>query len=130
MRPLLVAGSDKELRDAPLVEIGSRRQIARRAERSEHQVHALLLDQFTGVFDRRSRIRAVVARDEPDLAAVDPAAFIDHVEIGGLGPSDRSERRQRSGVRHDVADADFGIGHAGSPGRLQGGQQQCGEEGW
>ena len=56
MRPLLVAGSDKELGDTPLVEIGPRRQIARRAERSKHQVHALLLDQLTCVLDRRSRI--------------------------------------------------------------------------
>ena len=54
MRPLLVAGRDKELRDLLLVEISPRRQIARRAERAEHQEHVLLLDQITRLLDRRS----------------------------------------------------------------------------
>ena len=119
MRPLLVAGRDKELRHFLLVEIGPRRQIARRAERAEHQQHVLLLDQLTCVLGCHPRIGAVVTGDEFDLATVDAAAIIDHVEIGGFGPADRRERSQRPGIGHDVADADFGIGDAAAMGLLR-----------
>ena len=41
-------------------------------------------------------ICAVVARDEPDLAPVDAATLVDHVEISGLFSAYRCERSQRA----------------------------------
>src|SRR5690606_7292335 len=52
---------------------------------------------------------AVVVRDVVDLAAVDPALVVDHVEIGAGGLADRAVGRRRAGVRHDVADLDLRV---------------------
>ena len=52
---------------------------------------------------------------------IDAAALIDHVEIGGLRPSDRRERGQRAGIGHNVADADFNVRRAAGQGLLRDG---------
>jgi hypothetical protein len=88
-------------------------------------MHALLLDELPGMFGCRARIGTVVAGDEFDLAPVDAAALVDHVEISGFRPADRSEGGQRAGVGHDVADADFGVGHAGGRSLHGCGGQHC-----
>ena len=72
-----------------------RGEIAGRAERAEHQQHVVLLDKIARQLQRGPRIGIVVVRNEADLAAVDAAALVDHVEIGGLGLADRAERRER-----------------------------------
>src|SRR5258708_1251139 len=61
---------------------------------------------------RRRRVGTVVVRNELDLAAVDSAIIVDHIEISRFGFSSRPERGQRAGVRHDVSDTDLGIAHA------------------
>ena len=68
-----------------LIEIGSRRQISRRAERSEHQ-------QARFSFSTKSRVCSAAVfgfelssrGNELYLSSVDAAAFVDHVEIGGF----------------------------------------------
>ncbi|MGY4426678.1 hypothetical protein ACVWY2_009127 [Bradyrhizobium sp. JR6.1] len=107
MRPLLVAGGDEQLRDILLVEVFSHGEVARRAERAEHQQHVLTLDEIAGLLDRGLRIGAVIDRDELDLAAIDAAMLVDHVEIGRFRPPDGRERGERSGVGHDIADTDL-----------------------
>ena len=110
---LLVAGGDEQLRDFLLVQVPARGNIAGRAERPEHQMHVVLLDEVAGQLQRGRGIGIVVAGDEADLAAVDAAAIVDHVEIGGLRLADRAEFRERPRIGHDVADADFLVGRIG-----------------
>src|SRR5208282_910715 len=56
----------------------------------------------------------VVASDEVDLAAVDAALFVDHVEVGGLRLADRAVGRGWAAVGHGVADLDLGVADAGA----------------
>ena len=91
--PFLVAGSDEQLRNFLFVQIGPQRQIAGRAERAEHQQHVVIVDQFAGLRIGQLGIGVVVVGDEPDLAAIDAAALVEHVEIGGFGCG-RSWRRR------------------------------------
>jgi hypothetical protein len=104
---LLVARGEEKLRDLLLVQIPARGEIPGRAERAEHEMDVVLLHQIAGQLQCGRRIGIVVAGDEADLASVDAAARIDHVEIGGLRRPDRAEFRERPRIRHDIADADF-----------------------
>ena len=110
---MIVGGGDKELRNLPVIQVGANGEISRRSERAEHQQHVVLLDEATRPFQRGRRIGFVVIGDEADLAAVDPAALVDHLEIRRFGFSNRAEGLQTAAIGHDVADADFGIAHAG-----------------
>ena len=51
----------------------------------DEEQHLFLLDQLAHLLDRAWRTVAVVQADEVDLAAVDPALIVDHLEVGGLG---------------------------------------------
>ena len=110
---MIVGGGDKELRNLPVIQVGANGEVSRRSERAEHQQHVVLLDEAARQFQRGRRIGFVVIGDEADLAAVDPAALVDHLEIRRFGFANRAEDLQTAAIGHDVADADFGIGHAG-----------------
>ena len=71
------------------------------------------LDELARLLDRLGRAVAVVIADEVDLAAVDAAGVVDHLEIGGLGLADHAVSGSGTAIGHDVADLDFGIGRAG-----------------
>jgi hypothetical protein len=71
------------------------------------------LDQLADLLHGLRRRIAVVIGDEVDLAAVDAALVVDHLEIGFFGLADDAIGRRRTAVRHDVADLDLGIGRAG-----------------
>src|SRR5262249_40718678 len=90
------------------------RGVGRRAERIEGREHLILLDELAYHLDGLRRAVAVVPGDEVDLAAVDAALLVDHVEVGGLGLADRAVARSRAAVRHGVAELDFGVAGAGS----------------
>ena len=109
MRPFLVAGGDEQLRDFSLVEILAGREIVRRAKRAEHQEHLLLLNQFARPRHSFPGVGAVIDGHELDLAPVDAAALVDHLEKRGFRLSDSGKCRHRTGIGHDVADADFGL---------------------
>ncbi|KAG5719640.1 hypothetical protein E4T56_gene17499, partial [Termitomyces sp. T112] len=89
------------------------RGIGGRAERIEHGQHLVALDQLADLFDGLRRRVAVVIADEVDLATVDAALVVDHLEIGFFGLADDAIGRRRTAVRHDVADLDLGVGCAG-----------------
>src|SRR6185312_6299703 len=85
----------------------------RRAQRVEYEKYLIFFHQFARLFHCLGRVVAVVVRDEVDLAAIDAALVVDHFEVSGLGLADCPVGRGRSGVRHDVADLDFGVGGTG-----------------
>ena len=109
---MIVSGGDKELRNLPLVQVCADGKIAGSSERTEHQEDVLLLDQAARKFQRGRRIGFVVMGDEAHLAAVDPATLVDHLKIRRFGLSDRSECFQTPAIGHNIADTDFGVGHA------------------
>ncbi|MEY9756805.1 hypothetical protein ABIE73_004200 [Bradyrhizobium yuanmingense] len=111
--PLGGAGRDEELRDLLGVQILLDRTVRGRPERVENDQHLVALDQLANLLDGLWRRIAVVIGDEVDLAAVDAALVVDHLEIGFFGLADDAIGRRRTAVRHDVADLDLGIGRAG-----------------
>ena len=87
--------------------------MVRRAEAVEHEGDMLLLDETAGLLDRLRRAVAVVEADEIDLAAVDAALIVDHLEIGGLRPADHAVGGGRSAVGDGLAELDLGVRDAG-----------------
>ena len=112
--PLGRAGGDEELRDLIVVAIWPDRGVGWSAERVEQECDLFILDQSPHLLDRLRRTVAVVEADEIDLAAVDPALFVDHLEIGGLGAADDAIGRGRAAVGHGLPDLDLGVGDAGA----------------
>ena len=110
---MIVSGGDEELRNLPVIQVGANGKVSRRSERAEHHQHVVLLDEAARQLQRGRRIGFVVIGDEAHLAAVDPAALVDHLEIRRLGFSNRAEDLQTPAIGHDVADANFSVGHAG-----------------
>ena len=136
--PFVGAGGDEELRHLVVVEVALDRGVRRRAEGIECRQHLILLDQLAHQFDGLRRAIAVVAGDEVDLAAVDAALLVDHVEVAGLRLADRAVARSRAAVRHGVAELDLGVAGAGSvlarrqsqsAGDDEGGSRQTSEDG-
>ena len=111
--PFRRTGRDEQLRHLLGVHVFLDRRISRRAQRVHDEQHFVILDQLARLLHRLRRAVAVVIGDEGDLAAVDAALLVDHLEIGSLGLADGRVGRSRAAIRHDVADLDLGIGGAG-----------------
>src|SRR5207244_8422124 len=62
------------------------------------------------------RLVAVVLVDEADLAAVDAALVIDHLEVRVERAVDRAIRTRWSVLRSPTADDDLGVGNTGDDG--------------
>ena len=107
------AGGDEQLRHLLGVHVFHDRRIRRRAERLEDQQHLVAFHQLAGLLDRLRRAVGVVIGDEIDLAAVNAALGIDHLEKGFFGLADHAIGRRRPAIGHDIADLDFGIAGAG-----------------
>jgi hypothetical protein len=71
------------------------------------------LHQLARLLDRLGRAIGIVIGDEIDLAPVDAAFGVDHVEEGGLGLPEHAIGRGRPTIGHDVADPDLAIAGAG-----------------
>ena len=112
--PLHAGRGDEQLRNVLRVEIFERSRVGRRPERAEQKQDLVGLDQLARLLDRPRRTVAVVQRKQADLASVDAALLIEHLEIGRLGPADGAERGERAAVRHGLSDLDLGVGHAGA----------------
>ena len=111
--PLGGAGGDEQLRHLLGVQIFLDRGVGRRAEGVEDHQHLVALDELAHLFDGLRRAVGVVIRDELDLAAVDAAVLIDHLEVGFFGLADDAIGGGGTAVGHDVTDLDFGIGRTG-----------------
>src|SRR5262249_5046086 len=54
----------------------------------------------------------IIEADQIDLAAVDAALLVEHLEVGGFGATQSGPCRHGSAVRHGLSDFDFGVGDA------------------
>ena len=59
-----------------------------RADDLEREQHLVALDELAHLLDGLWRRVGVVILDQVDLAAVDAALVVDHLDIGGLGLAD------------------------------------------
>ena len=97
------AGGGEQLRHFLAVEIFLHGGVRRRADDLEGEQHLVALDQLADLLDGLRRRVGVVILDQVDLAAVDAALVVDHLQIGGLRLADsgiggrRSARTARSG---------------------------------
>ena len=89
--PLHAGRGDEELRHFFRVQVFHCSRVWRRAEGTEQQQDLIGFDQLARLLDGLGRTVAVIERKQFDLAPVDPAPGIDHLEISGLGPADRAE---------------------------------------
>jgi hypothetical protein len=85
------------------------------------------LHQAPRLLHRLRRRVAIVERNQVDLAAIDAAALVQHLEIADLALAERAERRYRTAVGHGLADLDFAGADAAHLGRVRGKRprQQC-----
>ena len=100
------------MRDVLALQIFRDRGVMSGADRGEDQRDLVAFDQPSRLLHRLRRRVAVVERDQIDLAAVDAAALVDHLEIADLALAERAERRHRPAIGHGLADLDFGCGDA------------------
>jgi len=84
----------------------------RRADRGKDQRDLVALDQPARLLDRLGRRVAVVERNQIDLAAVDAAALVQHLEIADLALAKRAEGGNRTAIGHGLAYFDLGCGDA------------------
>jgi hypothetical protein len=89
-------GCGEELRHFLAIEIFLDGGVRRRADDLESEQDLVALDEFAHLFDGfRWRI-GVVILDQIELAALDAALFVDHLEIGSLRLADAGVGRRRA----------------------------------
>jgi len=101
------------------------RGLRRGSERTIQREHFLLLHQAPCRFNAFRRAVGIVQRQEVDLAPVDTALLVEHLEIGLADPAQHAVERARAGMRHGLADLDFGIARAGIVLLLGGSNVRC-----
>src|ERR1700677_2417672 len=107
------AGQHEKLGHLVVVAILPDRCVWRRAESVGQKGDMLLLDQPPHLLNRLRRAIGVVEADEIDLAAVNPALIVDHLEIGSLGAADHAKGGCGPAVGYCLPDLDFRVGDAG-----------------
>ncbi|MET4716920.1 hypothetical protein ABIF63_001026 [Bradyrhizobium japonicum] len=126
-------GRCEQLRHLLGVEIFLDGRVHRRADDLEGQQHLVALDELADLLHGLRRRIGVVILDQIDLATIDAALVVDHLEIGGLGLADRRIGRRRSRERHGLSDLDLGVAGAriifflgtGRGDRQRQGQRRC-----
>ena len=88
------------------------RRVRRCAKRAKEKRDLFRLDQPAHLLDGLWRAVGVVEADESDLAPVDPALFVDHLEIGGFGATNHTVGGERPAIGHGLPDLDFRVGDA------------------
>ena len=78
--------------------------------RVEHKRDLFLLDEAADLLDGLGRAVAVIEADQIDLAAVDAALLVDHLEIGGFGLADHAIGGGGPAIGHGLTDLDFRVG--------------------
>jgi len=99
-------------RDILAVEIFLHGGLRAGAERAEQREHFLLLDQTPRRLDGLRRAVGIVQRQERDLAPVDSALLVQHLEIRRLGAADHAIKRPRPGMRYGLAELDLSVARA------------------
>src|ERR1700722_5436862 len=101
---MLAPVATKSLRHLVVVEILPNCGVRRGPHRIEQERDLLLLDQPADLLNCFWGAISIVEANEIDLAAVDPALLVDHLEVGGLSAADDPIGRGRPTVRHGLAD--------------------------
>jgi len=87
--------------------------VRRGSERAGDEQHFVGFDELAGLLNGLRRRVAVVIGDVIDLAAVDAALIVDHLEIGFFHLADHAIGGCGPAIGHDVADLDLGVAGAG-----------------
>ncbi len=108
--------------------------LRRGAERAIERQHLLLLDQPARRLDAFRRAVGVVHGEEFDLAPVDAALLVQHLEIGFADAAEHAVERAGAGMRHGLAELDLGVAGARIVFLVRGpderrGQHGCGDGG-
>ena len=111
--PAAGAARREQLRDLLGVEVFLRGDVRAGAEHREHRQHLVALGEAPHLLDRLRRRIAVVHAEQLDLAAVDAALVVEHLEIGDLGAANRGIGGGRSRVGHGLPELDRRVGRAG-----------------
>lgn len=109
-------------------------RLRRRAERAVEREHLFLLDQAPRRLDAFRRAVGVIHGEKLDLAPVDAALLVQHLEIGFANAPEHAIERAGAGMRHGLPDLDLGVAGAGIVFLLRGpdmgrGQYGCGKGG-
>jgi len=87
--------------------------LRRGAERAEQCQHLLLLHKPPRRFNALRRAIGIVHGEEFDVAAIDAALFIQHLEIRLADPTKHAVQRTRAAVRHCLSHLDLSVARAG-----------------
>ena len=105
------AGAQPDIGHFLLVDIFADRGIRRSTDGLEQDGDLFILDQLADDLDRFRRAVAVIQGNQVDLAAVDAALFIDHLEISRLGGGYLPIHAGGAAERSALTDLDLGIGN-------------------
>ena len=106
------AGVEQKLRHALGIEIFVHGGLRRGTQRAVEREHLVLLDQATRGFDAFRRAIGIVHGEEGDLAPVDTALVVEHLEIGFPNAAQHAIERARAAMRHGLSDLDLGVAGA------------------
>ena len=105
----LCAGGQEKVRNAFAVKVFLDRYVGRRSQRAGYRKNLVRLDEPSCLFERFRRTECVIERDQVNVAAVDAAKVVDHLEIGDLRQAVGGGRRCRAAVIGGGAELDFGV---------------------
>ena len=105
---------DEELRHLLGIEIFLDGDVRRGPYRTDLGKDADILDELSGLLDGFRRTVGVVELSEADLASIDPAPLIEHVEVAEHCPSSpRAKRGRRAAERRRLTELDLGVAGSG-----------------
>src|SRR6266571_1680560 len=107
--PFGSAGCDEKLRYLLFVHVAADCSVRRRSGTLEEQQDPILFHEPASLLERPRGDVGVIVRNECDFATVDSAFRIDFRKILLLRSTDEVISRSRAGIRHDVADLNFGV---------------------
>ena len=84
------------------------------AQALEDEGDLVLFDEPADLFDSLGRVVTVVEANQIDLAAINPAMLVEHLEVGKLGLADGAVGGSRTTVGHGLANLDLGICDTGT----------------
>ena len=82
------------------------------AKDGKHRQHLVILHELASLLDGLGWTIGVIVGDVVDLAAIDAALLIYHLEEAGLYLADAAKGGRWSAVGNDVAELDLGVGRA------------------
>ena len=88
------------------------RAVRCRAEDGEHRQHLVILHELASLLDGLGWTIGVIVGDVVDLASIDAALLVYHLEEAGLYLANATKGGRWPAVGNDVAELDFRVGRA------------------